>query len=283
MTITSSASANLIRTLAPAAVATRAEFSNRTQPWNAGFMLVARPSAAALVYGVNHPGTLAAATVRVRVSGAGGTAAFATSTGTVDGAATAGDDNVDTDIDVTTEIPVGAIVRFGAATTNYTVIAITSSNIQFTPVLAANVADNAIIKYGTAFSYAIPANSVTLPTTSDLTEANDYLNAIMIVYHDNTYTNGTIVPRYAAGALPVTGAFWSVTDASNFITSQAVGSDGLHVDWAVTDSLEIIVPLTASIVKIFDQATALAMPAYDIMAAGGSGKTGFVDINRIFV
>lgn len=274
---------DLVRTLAPAAASTRAYFSNRRRPWTSDYMLNARASAAGLIYGFNHPGIEAARTVRVTLQGAGGTAAFATATAVVDGDVAAGQSAVMTDVDARPQIPVGAIIKFGVATTEYTVTVITVDTITFTPVLAADVADLAVIKYGTAFSYVIPASTVTLPTSSDLTEANTYLNAVMVVYHNNDNMNGTLITRLAAGALPVVGAFWSVTDAGNFITSDAVNSSGEHVDWRVTDRIEIIVPVTANVIKVFDQTNALAIVGKDFMAAGGSGKTGFVKVQRSLI
>lgn len=77
------ASSDLLKVLDPAAASTRASFSQRRRPWSPGYGLKATAVGTTIVYGVNHPGTLAAVTVRIVVQGAGTAATTSPATYTV--------------------------------------------------------------------------------------------------------------------------------------------------------------------------------------------------------
>lgn len=282
MAITPTASDSL-KTLNPAAASTRSFFSNRRRPWTPGYGLKATPSAAALVVGVNHPGTLAEDTERVTIKGLAQSVTFSASGGVLNGAASISDTTVTTDIDLTGVIWVGAVIKFGALAAEHVVTAITSTVITFTPALATTVADASAIKYGVPYTYTVPASTVTLPLTSNLTEAGDYANAILIVYPGSDYTNGVIVPRVKYGGVPTAAAFWKVTAAGTFVTTNGVDSSGDVVDWAAGDTLELLVPVAGDIETVLDQTAHTVVDSMDIMVAGGSGKTGIVYLNRIYV
>jgi len=77
------ASSDLLKVLDPANAITRGCFSNRRRPWAAGYGIKAAAVGTTYVVGVNHPGTLAATSVRVTLPGAGAAASATVFTYTV--------------------------------------------------------------------------------------------------------------------------------------------------------------------------------------------------------
>ena len=204
------ATSDLLKTLDPAALATRSSYSARRRPFVAGYAARYAAAGAGLVYGVNDPGTLTVAT--------------------------------------------NAVLHGASAATN-----------------------------ATPFTYAIPAGTVTLPTETDLTEADDYLSAIMVAYKKGDEANATVVRRIEKDGAALTDnlPWWKVATASTFIT--AYGYSSTHTDWQSNWILRIIVPVTANITKLVDVASAGEgiLTVTDFMAAGGSGKTSKVFVNRV--
>lgn len=132
------------------------------------------------------------------------------------------------------------------------------------------------------YTYTVPANTVTLPTDTSVAEANTYLNAIMVAY-TNGNPFGTLIPRLGKDVANLSaGPFWRVETAST-IETVGGGTTGAFTDWATTQTIELIVPTTADIVLLIDNVTGQeeVCNAMDFLAAGGSGKTGVLYLNRI--
>lgn len=132
------------------------------------------------------------------------------------------------------------------------------------------------------FAYTMPSGAPTLPVTASLTEANDYLDAIMVA----TSLDGTktLVPRVAYGGSTLASAFWRVTSTTAIVTASGV-SGGNFTDWPAGTMLEIIVPAATDLVKLVDASgagEAAVLTLKDFLAAGGSGKTSVVELNRVF-
>ena len=168
MTVSTS---DLLKTFDPADAATRAAYGKRRRPFVAGYKARYRAEGAAIVVGLNDPGSLSSKC----------------------------------------ETKAGA----GAA-------------------------DNA-----STFTYAV--STLTLPTDTDLTEADDYLNAVMVAYKVGDEANAILVTRLAKdAAAPTTNApYWSVKDADEFYTHMGYAG-GKHVDWTTGWILRVIVPVAIS-------------------------------------
>lgn len=203
------ATSDLLKTLDPAAAATRAAYGKRRRPFVAGYKARYRAEGASIVYGVNDPGSLS------------------TKCETLNGA--------------------------GAA-------------------------DNA-----STFTYAVA--TLSMPTTTDLTDAADYLNAIMVAYRAGDEANAILVTRLAKDAAASTDntPYWSVKDGNEIYTHYGY-ADGKHVDWPVGWILRLIVPVSADIGTALISTTAVGegvVTVRDFMAAGDRDQASAVILNRV--
>lgn len=93
-----------------------------------------------------------------------------------------------------------------------------------------------------AYSYTMPATAPALPTTSDITTAANYANAVMLAYAPGDRENAVLVPRVATGGGNLAaGPFWRVTNATT-ISTVGGGSTGAFTDWPADYVLEIVLP-----------------------------------------
>ncbi len=137
---------------------------------------------------------------------------------------------------------------------------------------------------GSPFTYT-PAPAVSLPTGTDLTDADVLLNAIAIYYPKGDRASAQWLRRIARSASPLTDGspWWQVASSSTITTAKGYAAAN-HTDWTVNDVIEIYVPAAADIdlIKTFSAAGEDVVEVMDFMAAGYSGATADVILNRVF-
>jgi hypothetical protein len=134
------------------------------------------------------------------------------------------------------------------------------------------------------FLYTVPAGTLPqLPVTADVTEADDYLDCVALVYPNDSRSDSadSMLERIATGGGNVTRAMFRVQSATTFNIAVSHGG-GLYSDVPPGWTIEIQVPPASAIVGMYDGTAPTAVFLKDFLAAGGAGKTGVLSLNRVF-
>ncbi len=140
----------------------------------------------------------------------------------------------------------------------------------------------------TPASYDLPAAAaalITLPTTTTLTDAPDYLNATCLIYGPNDRDNAILLERIGtSGGNVARSNWWRVTDANTISICATYASGPLYGDVPFGWTIEIQVPTASDIVLLWEPAAAdeTVVKVTDFMAAGNTAETGAVILDRIF-
>ena len=239
----------VLRAIDPAAASTRGFYAHRQRPFVAGYKIRAEATAAHKLVGVNHPGTMVGGfPVGSLNQNTGGTAATYSSPAN----------------------KVFATVGKG------------DSALQLT-----NGFENYTISTTGDFVVA-PGCTATVPQDTDLTDATNYANAILIAYPLATKDRGKTIlfTRIAkSGSLAASGT-WKVNNATSIdvcwdYNATPANSRGVPNGF----QLVLILPSTSTdVVTLLDNASAgqvAAITACDFMFSGKTSQAGVVTVSRL--
>lgn len=142
----------------------------------------------------------------------------------------------------------------------------------------------------TPAAYDIPAAAAallsrTLPTTTPLTDAPDYLNAICLIYAPGDRDNAILLERIATGGANVARSnWWRVEDANTFSIVQTYAAGPLYGDVTFGWTIEIQLPTLTDITTLWEPTAAdsTVLKVQDFMAAGNTAETGNVILDRVY-
>lgn len=130
-------------------------------------------------------------------------------------------------------------------------------------------------------TYDLPSGTeLTLPTTSPLTTALAYLDAVCIIYAPDDRNNAILLERVATGGGNVARPFWRIDDADTISICYAYAAGPLYSDVPAGWTIEIQVPDSADVANLWSPAAAgtTVVDVRDFMAA----TTAAITLNRIF-
>ncbi len=134
-------------------------------------------------------------------------------------------------------------------------------------------------------TYDLPSGSLlVLPTTTPLTTALAYLDAVCLIYPPGDRDNAILVERIATGGGDVTRQFWRINDVNTIAIAYAYAAGPLYSDVPAGWSIEIQVPAAAGTTygpaNLWSPSAAgiTVVKLTDFMAA----TTSIVRLNRIF-
>lgn len=137
---------------------------------------------------------------------------------------------------------------------------------------------------------AYDVTGLTLPTDTDITDCEDYLNAVLMVYPSlERRGEAVVIERLAkdASLSGVTRPYWQVIDANTFKVGYAYASGPLYSDVPAGWVIEVIVPTAADIDVLVAGSTVAGnmsiVTVKDFMAAGVAGTDdGVITLDRVF-
>lgn len=139
-----------------------------------------------------------------------------------------------------------------------------------------------------AAGFAYEVENLTLPLTADISEPDDFLDAILLVYPSHDQRDSAVVlPRVEYGGTPPSGPYWMVTDTDEIELAYGWNSDDSeYLDAPIGSLIEVIVPTTADITVLWTPATAgeaIVLAATDFFAGGVvGGDDGIITLQRAF-
>jgi hypothetical protein len=151
------------------------------------------------------------------------------------------------------------------------------------------IAGNGAAAAAAAFTYT---TRLTVPGTADITAAEDYLDAVLVVYPGDYYKSrgtGYLARRIngGAGSIPAANTlsatdpdiYWKRTGANEI--SVVFGREGATTDYRDIPAgwvMELVVPTAAPTLVELAAAGQQALPIFDYMAA----DTAIVNVSRIY-
>ncbi len=130
-------------------------------------------------------------------------------------------------------------------------------------------------------TYNLPTGSdLVLPTTTPLTTALAYLDAVCLVYAPGDRNNAVLLERVATGGSDVTRPFWRINDADTIAICYAYAAGPLYSDVPAGWTIEIQVPDAADLANLWSPSAAdrTVIALRDFLAA----TTNPIRLNRIF-